>query len=99
MLVGFHVGFYILRSNQHHLMAERLEGAGPVMRATAGFHGDATGWQLGNERRECRASDFATDDRFSLAIDGKDIDAVFRQIDTNGFHGFLAKLFHGVCSD
>jgi hypothetical protein len=43
ILVGLDEGLDELRGDQFHLMAIRLEAAGPVVGATTGLHGDQAG--------------------------------------------------------
>jgi hypothetical protein len=67
-----------------------------MMRAAAGFHGNAARRLLGDEGTQRTARELAAKDNLALGVDAKDVHAVLGQIDTDGGHRLFAKLCHGL---
>src|SRR5215213_1695290 len=63
------VGFDVLRRDQAHRMAKRGQFAGPMVSATAGFHGDLRRRQLGEKGDHLRAAEIDPQHRPVLLID------------------------------
>jgi len=71
------------RWDQPDLEAERLQFPGPVMGRRTGLHRHLARRQLGKERDEPAAREFAHDDDLALRVDGVNLKDLLRQIEPN----------------
>jgi hypothetical protein len=65
-------------------MAERLELAADVMRASAGFHADPTGWKISQAAGELSSGELDPQHDGAALILANEMEAVLAQIDAEG---------------
>ena len=78
-----HCDSVMRRWDQPDLEAERLQFPGPVMGRRTGLHRHLARRQLGKERDEPAAREFAHDDDLALRVDGVNLKDLLRQIEPN----------------
>ncbi|MOA04528.1 hypothetical protein D3C78_1240870 [compost metagenome] len=89
VLATFDVGFDELRRDQPHFVAQRSQLTRPVVRATAGLHGNQARLELAEEVEHLRALELFAADRLLMAVDAVNLEHLLCQIDADSlkFHG------------
>ena len=72
-----------MRRHDPHLMAERLQLAGPMMRCCAGLDADQTRWQLVEEGDDLASPQLPADHDFARFVNSVNLKDVLRQIQTD----------------
>lgn len=82
VLLPLHIWLHIARRYELHLVAQRAELTGPIVRRSASFDADQARRQLGKKRQDLRPPELATDRNFP---DDIHTDAVARVASSHQF--------------